>query len=208
MRKEECRFARSISFCGSSSDDGSYCEEIVVWEELRLTSESAKDEDGVEEEGELRHILLRRSWAPLVGVSTEPGVVIGDAGGTIGRCGVLSRLCAETERRCGRGRICRSVVLVIVMTGTAEACSSSVSTTSSFAGCSFLFPNVSTVSILAVAARFLSYNGCEITCAFETLVKAAIPLTEERVAVVESTFLRFMDDILDMLIAAGTMLIS
>ena len=113
-----------MSFCGSSLEDGSYCEDIVVWEESRLTSESLKDEDGVEEEGELRHILLRRSCAPLVGVSTEPGVVIGDAGGTIGRCGVFRRLCAETERRCGRGRICRSAVLVIVMTGT-EACSSS-----------------------------------------------------------------------------------
>jgi hypothetical protein len=123
VRKEECRFERSISFCGNSSEDGSNCEEIVVWDESRLTSETLKDDDGVEEDGELMHILLRRSRAPLVGVSTERGVVIGDSAGTIGRCGVFSKLCAETERRCGRGRIGRSAVFVIVMTGT-EACSS------------------------------------------------------------------------------------
>lgn len=51
-----------------------------------MVCESLDEENGGEEEGEeLRQMLLSKSRAPLVGVSTDPGVGIGDLARTIGR---------------------------------------------------------------------------------------------------------------------------
>lgn len=122
MRKEECRFARSMSSAGKPSEDEAGCEETVVWEESRLNSESSK-EDNCEEGGEdLRQILLSKSRAAAVGVSTEPGVRTGDLAETAGRRGVSKIYDEVTLRRCGRGRISRSVVFIVDAAGT-EACS-------------------------------------------------------------------------------------
>lgn len=86
------------------------------------------------------------------------------------------------------------------MTGT-EVSSWLSSTRSSSTNSSFLFPIELTVSVCVVVAKFLSYNDFEITCDFETFVKAAIPLVMGPGRETdESTFRRFMDDILNMLL--------